>query len=128
MDIFPAGWCEKNNHKLQPPKGYMPSSFNWGSYLKSSRSQAAPRNLFANKTGSSICPNAFRLGMKLEAVDRKNSSMICVATVSDLIDSRILVHFDSWDRMYDYWADPTSPYIHPVGWCKEHGHKLTPPH
>nr|CAD7201775.1 unnamed protein product [Timema douglasi] len=128
MDIFPAGWCEKNNHKLQPPKGYMPSSFNWGSYLKMSRSQAAPRNLFANKTGSSICPNAFRLGMKLEAVDRKNSSMVCVATVSDLIDSRILVHFDSWDKMYDYWADPTSPYIHPVGWCKEHGHKLTPPH
>ena len=75
----------------------------------------------------SICPNGFRLGMKLEAVDRKNSSLVCVATVAELMDNRILVHFDSWDDIYDYWADPMSPYIHPVGWCEEHGHTLTPP-
>lgn len=65
--------------------------------------------------------------MKLEAVDRKNSSLVCVATVAELMDNRILVHFDSWDDIYDYWADPMSPYIHPVGWCEEHGHTLTPP-
>ncbi|XP_021915653.1 lethal(3)malignant brain tumor-like protein 3 isoform X2 [Zootermopsis nevadensis] len=127
MDIFPAGWCEKNNHRLHPPRGYTPATFNWSSYLKQCRAQAAPRNLFANKTGSSICPNGFRLGMKLEAVDRKNSSLVCVATVAELMDNRILVHFDSWDDIYDYWADPMSPYIHPVGWCEEHGHTLTPP-
>ena len=74
-----------------------------------------------------ICPNGFRQGMKLEAVDRKNSSLVCVATVAELMDNRILVHFDSWDDIYDYWADPTSPYIHPVGWCEEHEHTLTPP-
>ncbi|KAJ9591128.1 hypothetical protein L9F63_002349, partial [Diploptera punctata] len=127
MDIFPAGWCEKNNHRLHPPKGYTPVTFNWSNYLKQCRAQAAPRNLFANKTGSAICPNGFRLGMKLEAVDRKNSSLVCVATVAELMDNRLLVHFDSWDDIYDYWADPTSPYIHPVGWCEEHGHTLTPP-
>ncbi|PNF43858.1 hypothetical protein B7P43_G04227 [Cryptotermes secundus] len=127
MDIFPAGWCEKNNHRLHPPRGYTLTTFNWSSYLKHCRAQAAPRNLFANKTGSSICPNGFRLGMKLEAVDRKNSSLVCVATVAELMDNRILVHFDSWDDIYDYWADPMSPYIHPVGWCEEHGHTLTPP-
>ncbi|PSN53045.1 hypothetical protein C0J52_03962 [Blattella germanica] len=127
MDIFPAGWCEKNGHRLHPPRGFTMATFNWSSYLKQCRAQAAPRNLFANKTGSSICPNGFRLGMKLEAVDRKNSSLVCVATVAELMDNRILVHFDSWDDIYDYWADPTSPYIHPVGWCEEHGHTLTPP-
>ncbi|KAJ4440108.1 hypothetical protein ANN_08242 [Periplaneta americana] len=127
MDIFPAGWCEKNNHRLHPPRGYTHANFNWSTYLKQCRAQAAPRNLFANKTGSSICPNGFRLGMKLEAVDRKNSSLVCVATVAELMDNRILVHFDSWDDIYDYWADPTSPYIHHVGWCDEHGHTLTPP-
>ncbi|XP_063227929.1 lethal(3)malignant brain tumor-like protein 3 isoform X2 [Bacillus rossius redtenbacheri] len=127
MDIFPAGWCEKNNHKLQPPKTIHANTFNWGSYLKLCRAQAAPRNLFANKTGSSICPNAFRLGMKLEAVDRKNVTVVRVATVANLLDSRILVHFDNLDKKYDYWADPSSPYIHPVGWCKENKRFLTPP-
>jgi hypothetical protein len=65
--------------------------------------------------------------MKLEAVDRKNTSLVCVASVKDMMDNRILVHFDSWDDIYDYWADPTSPYIHPVGWCDQYGHNLTPP-
>ena len=46
----------------------------------------------------------FRGGLKLEAVDRKNPSLVCVATVADVIDQqRILVHFDNWDDSYDYW-------------------------
>lgn len=65
--------------------------------------------------------------MKLEAVDRKHSSLVCVASIAGLMDSRILVHFDSWDEVYDYWADASSPYIHPVGWCHHNGHSLTPP-
>lgn len=76
-----------------------------------------------------ICPNGFRVGMKLEAVDRKNNtSLVCVATVADTMGNRILVHFESWDDIYDYWADPTSPHIHQVGWCDTMGHRLTPPH
>lgn len=43
------------------------------------------------------------------------------------MENRVLIHFDSWDDIYDYWVDPTSPYIHPVGWCDEHGYSLTPP-
>lgn len=74
-----------------------------------------------------MCPSQFRVGMKLEAVDRKNSSLICVASVADLIDNRLLIHFDSWGDVYDYWTDPSSPYIHPVGWCEENGYDLTPP-
>lgn len=66
--------------------------------------------------------------MKLEAVDMKNNtSMVCVATVKDVLENRILVHFDSWDDIYDYWADPSSPYIHPIGWCDKFGQSLTPP-
>lgn len=75
----------------------------------------------------SMVPTGFRVGMKLEAVDRKHSSLVCVASVADVMDSRILVHFDSWDDVYDYWADVSSPYIHPVGWCHHNGHSLTPP-
>ncbi|XP_075220543.1 lethal (3) malignant brain tumor isoform X2 [Lycorma delicatula] len=126
-DIFQPGWCEKNNHHLHRPRGYTMENFNWNLYLKQCKAQPAPRHLFSNRNASPICPNQFRVGMKLEAVDRKNSSLVCVATVTDIIDSRLLIHFDSWGDVYDYWADPTSPYIHPVGWCKENGHELTPP-
>lgn len=41
--------------------------------------------------------------MKLEAVDKKNPTFICVATVTDMVDNRFLVHFDNWDESYDYW-------------------------
>lgn len=126
MDIFPVGWCEKHGHTLHPPPGYNQDSFNWFQYLKQTGTTAAPRHLFLNK-GSSVCPNGFRVGQKLEAVDRKNTSLICVATITDAMDNRILIHFDGWDDIYDYWVDPSSPYIHPVGWSDQYGHRLTPP-
>ena len=126
-DIFHAGWCERTNHKLSAPKGYAEKNFNWGNYLRMTRTVAAPKSCFVNNQERPIIPSGFRAGMKLEAVDKKNSSLVCVATIADVLDNRILVHFDSWDDIYDYWVDCTSPYIHPVGWCKENGHQLTPP-
>lgn len=65
--------------------------------------------------------------MKLEAVDKKNTHLTCVATVQSVLLNRILVHFDSWSDIYDYWVDIASPYIHPVGWCKQQNRSLTPP-
>ncbi|XP_015121178.1 lethal(3)malignant brain tumor-like protein 3 isoform X2 [Diachasma alloeum] len=126
MDIFPVGWSEKNGHKLDPPKGYVPTNFSWNAYLKTCKATPAPKTAFSSKSAV-FPPTSFRIGMKLEAVDRKHSSLVCVASIAGLMDSRILVHFDSWDEVYDYWADASSPYIHPVGWCYHNGHSLTPP-
>nr|XP_019604414.1 PREDICTED: LOW QUALITY PROTEIN: lethal(3)malignant brain tumor-like protein 1 [Rhinolophus sinicus] len=125
-DIHPAGWFEKTGHKLQPPKGYKEEEFSWSQYLRSTRAQAAPKHLFVNQSHSPP-PLGFQVGMKLEAVDRMNPSLVCVASVTDVVDSRFLVHFDNWDDTYDYWCDPSSPYIHPVGWCQKQGKPLTPP-
>ncbi|XP_059166997.1 lethal(3)malignant brain tumor-like protein 3 isoform X2 [Physella acuta] len=124
--IFPVGWAEKNGKILQPPKNMTAEQFNWTSYLKQTRAVAAPKSLFLNQP-SSVTPSAFRVGMKLEAVDKKNSSLVCVATVADTLGDRILIHFDGWEDVYDYWCDITSPSIHPVGWCKANGHSLSPP-
>ncbi|XP_066555502.1 lethal(3)malignant brain tumor-like protein 3 isoform X2 [Amia ocellicauda] len=125
-DIHPVGWCEKTGHKLHPPKGMKEEDFNWQSYIKLCKAQAAPKALFENQN-TTVTPLGFRIGMKLEAVDKKNPTFICVATVTDMVDSRFLVHFDNWDESYDYWCDATSPYIHPVGWCKDNGKILTTP-
>ncbi|XP_068892233.1 lethal(3)malignant brain tumor-like protein 4 isoform X6 [Aphelocoma coerulescens] len=125
-DIHPVGWCEKTSHKLLPPKGFKDGEFNWTSYLKNCKAQAAPKSLF--KTLSSpVTPSGFRLGMKLEAVDKKNPSLVCVATVTDMVENRLLIHFDNWDESYDYWCETSSPYIRPVGYCQETGTPLTTP-
>ncbi|XP_063359959.1 uncharacterized protein LOC134649174 [Cydia amplana] len=124
-DMFPAGWCERNQRALRPPAAHQPG-FSWPMYLKQLRAVAAPRHLFPHITTTTVKPNAFRIGMKLEAEDRKND-MVCVATVADMLDARLLINFDSWDDMYDVWLDPTSPYIHPVGWAEENDISLTPP-
>uniref|UniRef100_A0A8C3Y9Q6 SAM domain-containing protein n=4 Tax=Catharus TaxID=9184 RepID=A0A8C3Y9Q6_CATUS len=125
-DIHPVGWCEKTSHKLLPPKGFKEGEFNWTSYLKNCKAQAAPKSLF--KTLSSpVTPSGFRLGMKLEAVDKKNPSLVCVATITDMVENRLLIHFDNWDESYDYWCETSSPYIRPVGYCQETGTPLTTP-
>lgn len=52
MDIFPVGWSDKNGHRLDPPKGYVQSNFNWNAYLKTCKATAAPKTCFANKNVS----------------------------------------------------------------------------
>ena len=74
-----------------------------------------------------MTPSAFRVGMKLEAVDKKNQSLVGVATVKDTLGEKVLIHFDGWEDNYDYWCDVSSPNIHPVGWCGTKGHSLTSP-
>ncbi|XP_061614357.1 lethal(3)malignant brain tumor-like protein 4 isoform X4 [Phyllopteryx taeniolatus] len=123
-DIRPAGWCHSNKRRLHPPKGYSESDFDWPLYLQSTGAQAAPPSLFTRHTAS--CD--FHVGMKLEAVDKKNPGLVCVASVADVVDDRVLVHFDNWDNSYDYWCESSSPLIRPVGWCEKHGRALTAPH
>ncbi|XP_055921806.1 lethal(3)malignant brain tumor-like protein 4 isoform X2 [Eupeodes corollae] len=126
MDIFPPGWCSKTNRVLQPPKGMNLLTFNWPTYLNSTNSKPALRSLFTHLNSSSK-RNPFKVGMRLEAIDLKNTGKVCVATVADVLDNRILVHFDGWDESYDYWIDINSPYIHPIGWHKQNNLELVPP-
>ncbi|XP_010883045.1 lethal(3)malignant brain tumor-like protein 4 isoform X2 [Esox lucius] len=125
-DVKPAGWCEKMGHKLLLPKGCKDGEFNWGMYVKNCRGQLAPKHLFKS-LNTSVTPSGFRAGMKLEAVDKKNPYLICVASIAAVVDNRLLIHFDNWDDTYDYWCDASSPYIHPVGYCEEAELTLTTP-
>ncbi|KTG46098.1 hypothetical protein cypCar_00013563 [Cyprinus carpio] len=125
-DVKPPGWCEKTSLKLLLPKGCRDGEFNWNTYVKNCRGQLAPKHLFKS-LNTSVTPSGFRAGMKLEAVDRKNPSLICVATIAAAVDNRLLIHFDDWDDSYDYWCDASSPYIHPVGFCEEVELTLTTP-
>ncbi|OBS57126.1 hypothetical protein A6R68_11749, partial [Neotoma lepida] len=71
--------------------------------------------------------NFFKMGMKLEAVDRKNPHFICPATIGEVRGSEVLVTFDGWRGAFDYWCRFDSRDIFPVGWCSLTGDNLQPP-
>jgi hypothetical protein len=73
----------------------------------------------------SLC--SFQPGMRLEALDRKHPTLICVATVKDVQNHQLLIHFDGWPDTYDYWCQCNSPDIHPIGYCYRAEQKLQPP-
>lgn len=76
---------------------------------------------------SSPKTNKFQVGVKLEALDRKNPHLICPATVGAVKDDMIFVTFDGWRGAFDYWCKYDSRDIFPVGWCKASGHPLQLP-
>ncbi|KAH8356054.1 hypothetical protein KR200_008884 [Drosophila serrata] len=129
QDIFPPGWCEETGRVLQAPRDYCPERFSWSRYLVKTNAKAAPRALFAHlkmpqQTG--VC-NGFAVGMHLEAEDLNDTGKICVATVADILDERVRVHFDGWDDCYDLWVHVSSPYIHPCGWHENRQQLIVPP-
>ena len=71
--------------------------------------------------------NEFEVGMKLEAVDRKNAQLLCPATVGAINGDQIHVMFDGWKGAFDYWCRYDSRDLFPAGWCARTGHPLQPP-
>ena len=66
--------------------------------------------------------------MKLEAKDRLNPSLICVATIADIKNGKLLIHFDGWTNRYDYWCEPDTMDIHPMRWTHQRGRDLQIPY
>lgn len=130
-DLFYPRWCEENSHTLQPPRNYN-RPFKWTEYLKLPGITPAPKWNFPNALNTNRIENrSFYIGAKLEALDKltrtTSKQLICVATIADILGSRIRIHFDGWTDDFDYWTDITSTNIHPVGWCDKNGRTLCAP-
>ncbi|KAE8624044.1 hypothetical protein XENTR_v10005806 [Xenopus tropicalis] len=127
-EIQPIGTCEKGGGMLQPPLGFRLNASSWPMFLLKTLNGAemAPAKIF-HKEPPSPPQNYFEIGMKLEAVDRKNPHFICPATIGEVRGSEILVTFDGWRGAFDYWCRYDSRDIFPVGWCSLTGDNLQPP-
>ncbi|CAD5125028.1 DgyrCDS13268 [Dimorphilus gyrociliatus] len=127
-DLHPNGYCEKRNELLQPPLGFMGNPSSWNTFLKRTKSSAsfAPESFFKPEPPTPSA-NFFEVGMKLEAVDRKNAQLICPAAVGAIDKDQIHVVFDGWKGAFDYWCRYDSREIFPVGWCQKGEHPLQPP-
>ncbi|XP_045332842.1 polycomb protein SCMH1 isoform X22 [Leopardus geoffroyi] len=108
--------------------GFRLNASSWPMFLLKTLNGAemAPIRIF-HKEPPSPSHNFFKMGMKLEAVDRKNPHFICPATIGEVRGSEVLVTFDGWRGAFDYWCRFDSRDIFPVGWCSLTGDNLQPP-
>ncbi|XP_069896892.1 sex comb on midleg-like protein 2 isoform X2 [Dipodomys merriami] len=126
-DIQPVGTCERKGQFLQPPLGYQMSVSSWPMFLLKTLNEAEMASATLFKMEPPKPPlNNFKVGMKLEAVDRKNPFFICPATIGDVKGDKVYVQFDGWSGTFDYWCKYDSRDLFPVGWCCLTGDVLQP--
>ncbi|KAM7410436.1 hypothetical protein PAMA_001737 [Pampus argenteus] len=112
-----------------PPTGTTPATtkdaFSWEEYLKETSSTPAPPSCFRQ---ARVPPsNDFKVGMKLEAHDPRNSTSVCIATVMGLTGVRLRLRLDGSDNSNDFWRLVDSSDIQPIGTCEKNGDMLQPP-
>uniref|UniRef100_A0A182K3H6 SAM domain-containing protein n=1 Tax=Anopheles christyi TaxID=43041 RepID=A0A182K3H6_9DIPT len=125
--IHPVNWHQENDDKITAPPDWN-KPFNWVRYIrtKSRGNQGAnggaEKALFKTRP-----PVAFKLGHRLEVVDRKQKKLIRPATVVAIDGYELKLCFDGWPRNYSFWIEDDSPDLHPINWCARTKHPLEPP-
>ncbi|XP_020952626.1 polycomb protein SCMH1 isoform X16 [Sus scrofa] len=99
--------------------------FTWDRYLKETCSVPAPVHCF--KQSCTPPSNEFKISMKLEAQDPRNTTSTCIATVVGLTGARLRLRLDGSDNKNDFWRLVDSAEIQPVGNCEKNGGMLQPP-
>ncbi|KAH8403970.1 hypothetical protein KR215_007286 [Drosophila sulfurigaster] len=99
--------------------------FDWDAYLEETGSEAAPPECF--KQALNPPNNDFKIGMKLEALDPRNVTSTCIATVVGVLGSRLRLRLDGSDSQNDFWRLVDSTEIHAIGHCEKNGGMLQPP-
>lgn len=127
-EIKPVGHCESNGGMLQPPLGFRMNASSWPTFLSKTLhgAEMAPKEIFQPEPRTPK-RNFFKVGHKLEAVDKKNPQLICCATVAAVKDDEIHVTFDGWRGAFDYWCKYDSRDIFAVYWCAKSCHPMQPP-
>ncbi|XP_037073901.1 lethal(3)malignant brain tumor-like protein 2, partial [Pollicipes pollicipes] len=68
------------------------------------------------------------VGQTVEVVDKSCISQVRAATVSRVVGRRLHVHYlDAPDDDGGFWCHENSPLVHPVGWARAVGHRLSAP-
>ncbi|XP_067116324.1 polycomb protein SCMH1 [Osmerus mordax] len=99
--------------------------FSWEDYLRETSSIAASPCCFRQ---SRVPPtNDFKVGMKLEARDPRNSTSVSIATVMGMMGTRLRLRLDGSDNTNDFWRLVDSSDIQPIGSCERRGDMLQPP-
>ncbi|KAJ0183346.1 hypothetical protein K1T71_001322 [Dendrolimus kikuchii] len=99
--------------------------FDWNEYMKETSSSPAPQECF--KQAPMPPMNDFKVGMKLEALDPRNLTSTCIATVVGVLGPRLRLRLDGSDNKNDFWRLVDAGDIHPIGYCEKNDGMLQPP-
>ncbi|XP_061378541.1 polycomb protein Scm [Danaus plexippus] len=100
-------------------------SFDWNEYMKETNSVAAPQECFKQAPNPPV--NDFKVNMKLEALDPRNLTSTCIATVVGVLGPRLRLRLDGSDNKNDFWRLVDAGDIHPIGYCEKNDGMLQPP-
>ncbi|XP_062047057.1 polycomb protein SCMH1 isoform X7 [Lepus europaeus] len=132
----PSDWSDIRKHKYghlsESPSQCQEAAailelghFTWDKYLKETCSVPAPVHCF--KQSYTPPSNEFKISMKLEAQDPRNTTSTCIATVVGLTGARLRLRLDGSDNKNDFWRLVDSAEIQPIGNCEKNGGMLQPP-
>ncbi|XP_047530895.1 polycomb protein Scm [Vanessa atalanta] len=99
--------------------------FDWNEYMKETNSAAAPQDCFKQAPTPPV--NDFKVNMKLEALDPRNLTSTCIATVVGVLGPRLRLRLDGSDNKNDFWRLVDAGDIHPIGYCEKNDGMLQPP-
>lgn len=115
---------------LLPPTAFRGNLSTYPKFVEKTLSRPdsviAPPELFYDKPARPA-KNLFKVGMKLEAIDKKNPQLICPATIGEVNGAEIKIIFDGWKGPFDYRCDYYSRDIFPINWCRDTNHFIMCP-
>lgn len=93
-DLHPIGYTEKQGQMLQPPVGFTLNATHWPKfYAKTLAGAKCAKESWFKAVPKKPDKVQFKVGQKLEAVDRKNPHLICCATVGAINEKGSLTAF-----------------------------------
>ncbi|XP_041980214.1 polycomb protein Scm [Aricia agestis] len=117
---------ETNTNNNSTASYYDPyQAFDWTEYMKETNSTAAPQECFKQAPAPPV--NDFKVNMKLEALDPRNLTSTCIATVVGVLGPRLRLRLDGSDNKNDFWRLVDAGDIHPIGHCEKNNDMLQPP-
>lgn len=129
--LTPWNPAHAHGRHISPPLGFGAEISRWQKFMHKII-ETTPAEQFASESDFHPPPprparNEFIVGDKLEAVDPKNPSLICPATVREMKGDRLLIGFDGWSLSSQFWTNFYSRDLFPCGWCQRAAHTLQPP-
>lgn len=119
----------RDDTELEPPMGYKGDVTTYPRFVRKKitrpDAQIAPPELFL-RAPQRPKKNLFEVNMKLEAKDRKNSLLICPATIGEVIGDDVKILFDGW-KSYDYVCRYYDRDLFPINWCVKNGYPIENP-
>jgi hypothetical protein len=93
--------------------------------LRQTDAEGAPASCF--RQYDTPPANEFEIGQKLETVDPRNRTSICIATVIDTHGPRLRLRLDGTDDRNDFWLSVDSELIYPFEHTAKNGGSIAPP-